>query len=351
MRCRDCHHQCALTNHPESKTEVRLKEACKGVAEGFCQSKCQYDGTIYALNRGIVLAKALDPIEKKPLFHFYPGSHILSVGTFGCNLRCPWCQNWSLVAANPFDDSRSSTCESTLKAVSSIDLKGLAKDLLAEAMAINALGIAFTYNEPLMWHETVLAIAKVFKGAGLKTVMVSNGCASEAVVARLLPWIDAWNIDLKATDQKQYAAIGGNLEAVQSTVKSAVAAGAHVELTTLIVPGFNDSPEALGSLAAMVVDLEVPVLHLTRYYPTERFQLPSLPMVVMDEAYKKVKDQIAQLSSHKGPAVYLGNCSWADIDSYCQHCGHRIAQRTYRPISSDGEFCSQCGASTAFVVT
>ncbi len=253
-------------------------------------------------NEGQILAMAIDPIEKKPLFEFYPGSTILSIGTFGCNLACPWCQNHALISSR----SSSNTTTPTLAV--------LASELLNRAIANHVLGIAFTYNEPLLWHHTVMEISKTFKAHGLKTVMVSNGCAQLHIVEKLLPLIDAWNVDLKTTSAADYRAIHGDLNTVLATIKAIIAHGAHLEVTYLIVPNFNDSKAALLQLADIIFELGVPVLHLTRYFPAHRCNEAPTSEKTMNEALELVKSRLKECHQRETTkthtSVYLGNCSW-----------------------------------------
>ena len=251
VACRVCPHGCVIA---EGKA-------------GRCRARGTRDGKNVPLNYGIVTSIALDPIEKKPLRRFYPGSSILSVGSFGCNLNCPFCQNWEISMA----DSREFVTEGEGEE------HRLAPERLAEMAeelrSRGNIGVAFTYNEPLICWEYALDTARLLREKGLKTVLVTNGCVNEETAAKILPYTDALNIDLKSFRPEVYAEIlGGDLKAVQRFITMA-AETCHVELTTLIVPGMNDSEDEMRALSEWVASLphgeEIP-LHVTRSFPRYR---------------------------------------------------------------------------------
>ena len=230
---------------------------------GFCGARTCVDGRIVAGNYARITSAALDPIEKKPLKMFEPGKKILSIGSYGCNLRCPFCQNndisWG--EAVPFIARDSEYWEPHEIVEKAIELKPRGN-----------IGIAFTYNEPLVGYEFVRDTAKLAKESGLKTVLVSNGTASKRVYEEIAPYIDAMNIDLKAfTDGFYRNLIGGDFQMTKEFIESAVA-DCHMELTTLIIPGENDSEEEMRNLSGWVAFLEeksgrkIP-LHVTRFFP------------------------------------------------------------------------------------
>ena len=230
---------------------------------GFCGGRICRDGQVVAANYGRLTALALDPIEKKPLKLFYPGSMILSLGSYGCNLRCPFCQNSSISWSQKAFDFKASA--------DYYDPEEIVKTAL-ELRSRGNIGLAFTYNEPLIGYEFVRDTAKLAKEAGLENVLVTNGTASQKVLKEILPYIDAMNIDLKAfTDHFYRNFIGGNFQMVKDFIAGA-AKSCHVELTTLIIPGENDSEEEIRELSAWVAALEnqtgrkIP-LHITRFFP------------------------------------------------------------------------------------
>ncbi len=260
---------------------------------GFCGGRICKDNTVRCGNYGKVTSLALDPIEKKPLRRFAPGSLILSVGSYGCNLRCPFCQNHSISWSD--------------------EAKGLgarAEYLSPETLAETAyrykktgnIGAAFTYNEPLIGWEYVRDTAKLVHERGMKNVMVTNGTASSEVLQELLPYIDAMNIDLKGFTDRYYAEVlGGDREMVMQFIRKA-AEGCHVELTTLIVPGENDSEEEMTELTNWVAGIsnEIP-LHISRFFP--QFKMTDREATDVGHIYR-----LAELAGEKLKYVYTGNC-------------------------------------------
>ena len=242
--CPVCPHRCRLS---EDMT-------------GACRARGMRNGEIVPLGYGIVSSLALDPIEKKPLARFYPGSKILSVGGYGCNLRCPFCQNHEISMSGVPDRERYLPPE---------ELAALADGLRDRGN----LGVAFTYNEPLIGWEYVRDTARLLRERDLKTVLVTNGCVNAEIAEEILPLTDALNIDLKSFSAQTYAKLlGGDLETVKRFITRAQER-CHVELTTLIVPGMNDGAEELRALTQWIAALpggeEIP-LHLTRFFPRWR---------------------------------------------------------------------------------
>ena len=230
---------------------------------GFCGGRSCRDGQIVAANYGRLTSVALDPIEKKPLKMFMPGSMILSLGSYGCNLRCPFCQNssisWSQKAFEYKDKAEFYEPDEIVK--TALELRGRGN-----------IGLAFTYNEPLVGYEFVRDTARLAKEAGLQNVLVTNGTASQKILEQILPYIDAMNIDLKAFNDHFYRDfIGGDFQMVKDFITTA-AGDCHVELTTLVIPGKNDSEQEMRELSAWVAALEnqtgkkIP-LHITRFFP------------------------------------------------------------------------------------
>ena len=264
---------------------------------GFCGGRTAKNGRVEAFNYGRVTSLALDPIEKKPLARFCPGSLILSVGSFGCNLRCPFCQNHEI----SWSDEARGFAE-TAETVSPGELTALALRLRGRGN----IGLAFTYNEPLIGYEFVRDTARLAKTEGLKTVIVTNGTASPAVLEELRPFIDAMNIDLKGFTERYYSKVlGGDLGAVLDFIRTAVGF-CHVELTTLIVPGENDGEKEMRELAQWVSGLKNPdgegvPLHISRFFP--RFRM-------LDRAPTDVKTvcRLADIAREYLEYVYTGNC-------------------------------------------
>jgi pyruvate formate lyase activating enzyme len=253
---------------------------------GACRARKNMEGDLYSLNYGRVASISMDPIEKKPLYRFEPGSQILSAGTFGCNLKCSFCQNWSIA----HKDAR--TVEITSEEL--VDKAGGLKDE-------GNIGIAYTYNEPSIWYEFVLDTAKLAHHKGMKNVMVTNGFIEEEPLRELLPHIDAMNIDVKGYTTAFYKDIcKGVLEDVKRTVEIA-ARQCHIEVTTLVIPGLNDAVEEIDALSRWLAGIseEIP-LHLSRFFPNYEMQdIPPTPR----ETLTKARD--AAMKHLK--FVYLGN--------------------------------------------
>ena len=231
---------------------------------GLCRARGMRGGKIVPINYGIVSSIALDPVEKKPLAEFHPGSMILSVGSFGCNLRCPFCQNWEI--------SMSGADESGSDSDRYLPPEKLAE--MAEQLRLKGnIGVAFTYNEPLICWEYVRDTARLLRERDLKTVLVTNGCVNSEIAEEILPLTDALNIDLKCFRAETYEkTLGGDLETVKRFI-ARTAELCHVELTTLVVPGMNDTEEEIREMAGWIASLpggrEIP-LHLTRFFPRYR---------------------------------------------------------------------------------
>ncbi len=234
----------------------RLKEG----QTGRCRARKNENGQSICSNYGLLTSIALDPIEKKPLAKFHPGSMILSVGSFGCNLDCPFCQNASIAAA----------CQKDVDAqrMQPEELASLAEKLKSRGN----IGVAFTYNEPMVGFEFVRDTAKLMRERHMKNVVVTNGSASREVLTEVLPYIDAFNIDLKGFTQDYYKKLGGDLNTVLDFIRTA-AVRSHMELTTLIVPGENDTPEEMQALSAWVAGVNKTIpLHITRFFPHRRMR-------------------------------------------------------------------------------
>ena len=264
---------------------------------GFCGGRTARNGRVEPFNYGRVTGLALDPIEKKPLSRFYPGSMILSVGSFGCNLRCPFCQN--------HDISWSEEAKRYVVTAETLIPRELT-DLALRTKNRGNIGIAFTYNEPLIGYEFVRDTAKLAKAEGLRTAMVTNGTAELPVLEELAPLIDAMNIDLKGfTDRYYETVLGGNRKQVLAFIEEAVK-HCHVELTTLIVPGENDGEEEMRELSAWVGQLRNPdgesiPLHISRFFP--RFRMTDRAATPVETVYR-----LAEIARETLPYVYTSNC-------------------------------------------
>ncbi len=306
------HIQCELCPH-----------ACR-IAEGMtgrCGVRRARGGRLAAEAYGLVSSLGLDPIEKKPLYHVRPGSRILSLGSYGCNFRCSFCQNWTLSQRRP-------------------KLTQLAPEqVVREALAREACGVAYTYNEPLINFEYLRDCARLVKKAGLLNVVVTNGYIQATPLQDLLPLIDAWNIDVKSIRDEFYRDIcGAKLEPVLATV-CAVAAVSHVEITHLLVPGANDTQEQVSDLVDWIVSVspEIP-LHLTRYYPQYRWKAPPTD----PETLLQARD----LARKKLSWVYVGNLDLGEDSLFCPQCGTSLVERQgycTQSMRITANACPECG--------
>jgi pyruvate formate lyase activating enzyme len=271
----------------------------------------------------------MDPIEKKPLYHYYPGSSILSVAPNSCNLKCPYCQN--------ADISQKDTTTTFIEP----------EELIKIAIQRKSFGISYTYTEPLTWYEYLIDTAKIAHKKGLKNVLVTNGMINEEPLRNLIPYIDAANIDLKSIEEKFYSQIvKGKLSCVINTIKI-VKNYWHIEITNLIIPGYNDSPSSILQLIEFIsfLDPKIP-LHFTRYFPRYKFNAPATPIAtlkwVFKEGIKKLK------------YVYIGN---VDIEegqnTYCPQCNNLLVRRNYFETEVVGikkKKCTKCGGKVDFIL-
>jgi len=268
---------------------------------GFCGVRTCRDGIVVPENYGRVTALALDPIEKKPLRRFHPGAKILSVGSYGCNLRCPFCQNYGISWSKQAMEERSRA-----ETVSPEELVRIA----LRCRDRGNIGLAFTYNEPLIGYEYVRDAARLAHEAGLVNVLVTNGTAEISVLEEIGPHIDAMNIDLKGfTDRYYRDVLQGDREMVMTFIREAVKR-CHVELTTLIVPGENDTEAEIVDLCSWIAGLhdvwgdrqgrDIP-LHVTRFFP--RFRMQDRAATDVERVYS-----LADAARGRLRYVYVGNC-------------------------------------------
>ncbi len=271
--CNYCHHHCLLQ---EGKT-------------GFCRVRTLQEGKNICGNYGFITSLALDPIEKKPLNRFYPGTWILSMGSYGCNLRCPFCQNFSI----------SQNGRDAFSPVVATPEQLVAKS--AELKSRNNIGIAFTYNEPLLSWEFIRDAGRMVHENGQKNVVVTNGNFSVEIAENLAGIVDAYNIDLKGFTSEWYRKLGGDLETVKAFITEAVKT-AHVELTTLIVPGENDTPEEMESIARWIASLSPDIpLHVSKFFP--RWNMVDRNETPAGRVYR-----LAEVAKNYLQFVYTGNC-------------------------------------------
>jgi pyruvate formate lyase activating enzyme len=300
---------------------------------GICRSRQNSGGKLILTNYGRYTSLAVDPIEKKPLYHFHPGSGILSIGGMGCNFTCRFCQNWGIAQGDP-------------------ETYAMSPEALAGAQAAKAgqsIGVAFTYNEPFIWFEYIRDAAPLLRRDGAKIVLVTNCFINTEPLEELLPLVDAMNIDLKSFNEAFYKKYcGGKLEPVKENIKRCVAAGKWVELTCLVIPKLNDSESELDEMASWIASVgkDIP-LHLSRYFPNYMHKEPPTPMETLRKAHEIAKRHLNY--------VYLGNVE--DFDAartLCPSCGEvavaRLAYRAVKPGLTPEGNCAACGAKLAFVL-
>ena len=307
--CELCPHHCVLSAGERGKCGVRQAR----------------DGKLIALTYAEVTSVHIDPIEKKPLYHFFPGSLILSLGTWGCNFSCRFCQNWQI--------SQEQVPTKRLEPADAV--------AIAQQQRRN-IGIAYTYNEPLIWYEYVHDTARLAHEAGLKNVLVTNGYINEQPVREILPLIDAWNIDIKSMSDDFYKRLCGARARWPRRTAEIAAESAHVEITNLVIPGENDSDEDIQSLVDWVADSlgdDTP-LHFSRYHPAYQMTTPPTPAETLQRALDIGRGRLKY--------VYVGNIMLGDgQDTRCPGCGDVVISRMGFDAAcrglSEGK-CARCGA-------
>ncbi len=315
VRCEICPHRCLIA--PDQT--------------GICLCRKNFGGTLRPINYGQVTSAALDPIEKKPLYHFHPGQQILSLGTWGCNFKCDFCQNWQIsqqVAPSEY--------------LSPADAVAMAKQR-------GSFGIAYTYNEPTIWFEYVLDTGRLAHEAGLKNVLVTNGYVNAEPLEALFEVVDAMNIDLKSFSDLFYKKHAkARLNPVLESARLA-AGRCHVETTTLLIPGENDSAEELEQLGSWISEnlgRRTPT-HLSAYFPRYKLDLPATDGATLQGARTILQKHL--------DFVYLGNIMGGeDGNTRCPQCGAVAVRRSgYRVDTSGlkGSACADCGSDLGFVLS
>lgn len=286
---------------------------------GRCHARKNREGEVVSLTYGEVAAWNLDPIEKKPLYHFYPGSWIFSVGGFGCNLSCSFCQNHEISQKHQVG-----------RKVTPAELTELARQ------EWKSLGLCFTYSEPSMWFEMIRDTAPLVRAHGGKVVLVSNGTISPRFIEELIPWLDAVNIDIKAFSERFYQTYcGGKLAWVLDNVER-LAGRVHLEITTLVIPGANDDPKEIRELARWLRQLKVPLAwHLSAYHPAYRLALPPTD--------RQTLERLGNIGKEWLPYVYLGNVRGGDT-TFCPQCGEAVIRREPVLVNFlERGCCPKCG--------
>jgi pyruvate formate lyase activating enzyme len=317
---------CSLCNH-----RCIIKEGKHGV----CGIRINQGGVLYAAAYGKVSAEAIDPIEKKPLYHFLPGSLSYSLGGVGCNFRCEHCQNWHISRAGLLD--------------------GLVRDLppeegVARALAHGCRSISWTYNEPAIWHEYPLDMGRIAKERGLGTIYVTNGYITEEGLREAATMLDAYRVDLKSFSEEFYKKVcGAKLQPVLDSTALAYELGLHVETVTLVIPGLNDSADQIDGLIRWVIDHCGPdtPMHFTAFHPDYKMRdRPATPLALLEKIYRRAKE----LGLHY---PYIGNVMGTPYEhTYCPACGAMLIERSGRQTWFRGledERCGACGEQIPYV--
>jgi pyruvate formate lyase activating enzyme len=307
IRCNLCPHNCLIPVGAYGKCNVRINK----------------EGVLYTTNYGEITSIARDHIEKKPLYHFKPSSNILSVGSFGCNFSCGFCQNHSISQGRA--SSEYMPPEKLVEICKSLE---------------DNVGVAFTYNEPSIWYEYIYNASRLLKESikDIKIVLVTNGYIKEDPLKMLLPYVDAMNIDLKAFNNKYYKDVcGGSVKPVMDTIKIS-SKQCHVEVTTLLVNGENDSAGEIEEIAGFIAEINKDIpLHLSRYFPNYKMENPSTELEVMFEDRDIAKRYLNY--------VYLGNVAGTDNSTYCPKCRYKLIEREgyHVQVNINEGICPKCG--------
>lgn len=311
--CRLCPAECRLTD---------------GKA-GICQCRFNRGGELVTDNYGELVTIAIDPIEKKPLYHYYPSRDILSTGANGCNLGCVHCQNWTI----------------SQEKVKTMFVSP--QDLVTTAIRHDSIGIAFTYTEPLIWYEYLMDTAPLMRDNNLKVVLVTNGYINRQPLEQLLPFVNAANVDLKSIRAEHYKKVcKGKLQPVLDSIKTFFEAGVHLEITNLLIPGMNDSDDDIKDLVSFVTSLSDRIpLHFSAYHPDYKLMVPPTPIETLQKARR--------IATKTLKYVYLGNVAIEEgSNTNCSECGHLLVQRNRYACSVKGltgTRCSNCGSETGIV--
>jgi len=303
---------------------------------GSCGMRQNFDGTLYTHAYGEVIAANADPIEKKPLYHFLPGTRSFSIATMGCNFQCEFCQNWQISQSNKRSDSRSRGYELP------------PEKIVQEAKSRGCESIAYTYTEPTIFFEYAYDTAQLAKPEGIANVFVTNGFMTREALETIQPYLDACNVDLKAFNKDFYKNVcHGRLQPVLDTIRNLKELGIWVEVTTLIVPGANDSEEELNGIAEFIagVDTNIP-WHISRFHPDYKYDhVGPTPVSVMKTALELGKTAGLKY-------IYMGNVPGESLDTYCPGCDHLLIRRGFSggevKLSEDGR-CPKCGEQLAGV--
>jgi pyruvate formate lyase activating enzyme len=313
--CDLCPHRCKLS----------------GNMTGICKTRSGADGGSLPFY-GHISSAAIDPIEKKPLFHYRPGESIFSIGFVGCNLRCPFCQNWRI--------SQSTDAETQTF---------MPEEIIDKTIALGMKQIAYTYSEPLIHAEYIINCMTLARSRKIANVLVTNGCVNERAAGEIIPLVDAVNIDLKCFSDANYKKVlGGSLPAVKYFIKTA-SENTHTELTTLIIPDFNDNIQEIDGCIDFIASISVNIpWHISAYYPAYKWNFPP----ASPEAIISIKERAAQKLLY----CYTGNINDNGNNTFCLNCGAVLIERNGYKVKILGlikkhtdnntYYCGKCGAKT-----
>lgn len=307
---------------------------------GLCGARSNRNGSMVWTAEFPISAVSIDPMEKKPFYHLAPGSSILSVGLAGCNLFCPFCQNYEL---SRYYDSNSPGLE-----IASTSGETLMEGMLARLKnPIDHLfpGLAFTYSEPVVYAEWILSCSELLAEKGYKTLLVTNGYTTEETAKLLAKQTYAANVDLKAFTDEGYRKLGGSLAPVLRFIGIMAEAGVHLEITTLLVPGINDTPGEAESIARFIsgISRDIP-LHFSRYFPKFRYHEPPTPVGTIERAVEEAKPHLNY--------IYTGNLGFSE-NTVCPKCGEVWVDRSTRPTVTSGlknGKCAKCGTKSPIIL-
>ena len=289
---------------------------------GICLIRKNINGTLYLSTYSEISSIGIDPIEKKPLYHYFPGTYILSIGTNGCNLKCPFCQNWQI-----------STLETNRENITIVELIKLAKQH-------NSIGIAYTYNEPLIWYEFILDASIEAHKNGLKNVLVTNGNINKEPLLHLIPYIDAVNVDLKGFTEEFYKWVKGSLQCTLDFIETVFKNNIHIEITNLVIPDKNDDESIFTEMCKWISNLSQDIpLHLSRYFPNYKLNIPQTPVNKLISLHNIAKQYLKY--------VYLGNIAINGVsDTHCPICNCLLINRQgYKTnVYINNNKCPSCGS-------
>lgn len=297
---------------------------------GACSVRLNIGGILYTTNYEVATSLNIDPIEKKPLFHFYPGSSILSIGSFGCNFKCDFCQNFAISQNSGIG--------------SEVTVEELVSTTVNDS---NTIGIAFTYNEPTVWFEYMYEVSKKIKEIrSKKVVLVTNGYIEPEPLALITPYVDAFNIDIKGNTEEFYKNIcKGKLEPVKRNIEYLISQKKHVEITNLMITDINDKREDVSGIAEFISKLnpEIP-LHLSRYFPNYKRDEEPTPISRIIDGKKIAKEYLEH--------VYIGNIIGIDNSTFCKKCGEMLINRkNYETtILVDSNICPVCNTKNNIIL-